>query len=100
MNSFYVAVIILLSINLSCSGSNKKQDPTSKKITDSINIKNENQPSIQKMKISIGSTIFIASLLDNPTTQAFKKLLPLTFDMSDLNDNEKYFYLSTTLPAK
>ena len=52
------------------------------------------------MKITLGSTIFIASLLDNPTTQAFKKLLPLTLDMSDLNDNEKYFYLSTTLPAK
>lgn len=43
---------------------------------------------------------FIAHLLDNPTTQAFKKLLPLTIDMSDLNDNEKYFYLLTNLPAK
>lgn len=52
------------------------------------------------MKITIGSTIFIANLLDNPTTQAFKKLLPLTLDMSDLNDNEKYFYLSTNLPTK
>lgn len=52
------------------------------------------------MKITIGTTTFIANLLDNPTTQAFKKLLPLTLDMSELNDNEKYFYLSTILPTK
>lgn len=100
MNSFYIAFIVFLSINISCSGHHKNQGLEPINIKESNSIKNNNLQSMQQMKITVGSTIFIANLLDNPTTQAFKKLLPLTLDMSDLNDNEKYFYLSTNLPTK
>lgn len=100
MNSFYFAIMVFLSINISCSGHHKNQDMEFININESNSIKNNNLQSMQQMKITIGSTIFIANLLDNPTTQAFKKLLPFTLDMSDLNDNEKYFYLTTNLPTK
>jgi hypothetical protein len=50
------------------------------------------------MNIHIGSKTFTATLYDNPTVTAFKAILPLTFEMSELNGNEKYFHLPTNLP--
>ncbi|WP_026705091.1 cyclophilin-like fold protein [Flavobacterium soli] len=55
--------------------------------------------STSKMKITIGSTVFTATLYDNVTANAFKTMLPLTITMSDLNANEKFFYFSSTLPT-
>jgi hypothetical protein len=52
-----------------------------------------------QMKIKIGSNTFIATLEDNATAAAFKALLPMTVNMSDLNGNEKYFRLSNNLPT-
>ena len=51
-----------------------------------------------KMKITVGSAVFTATLYDTPTATAFKSLLPLTIDMSELNGNEKYYYFSGNLP--
>ena len=42
---------------------------------------------------------FSATLYDNETAKAFKARLPLTLDMSELNGNEKYYYLSDSLPT-
>lgn len=55
-------------------------------------------PSEPKMRVIVGDKVFLATLADNATAQAFKELLPLTIDMTELNGNEKYNYLSTTLP--
>lgn len=55
-------------------------------------------PSEPKMRVIVGDKVFLATLADNATAQAFKELLPLTLDMTELNGNEKYNYLSTTLP--
>ena len=55
---------------------------------------------IKQMKIKIGSKTFIAVLEDNATTAAFKALLPLTVEMTELNGNEKYARLSKNLPTK
>jgi len=54
---------------------------------------------IVNMNITVGNTIFTATLEDNETTKAFVKQLPLTLDMSELNGNEKYNYLSSNLSA-
>lgn len=51
------------------------------------------------MNITVGSTTFTATLEDNDTAKAFVKQLPLTLDMSELNGNEKYDYLSSNLRA-
>jgi len=51
------------------------------------------------MNITIGDTTFTATLEDNDTTKAFIKQLPLTVDMSELNGNEKYNYLSSNSRA-
>ena len=49
--------------------------------------------------IKIGDKEFTATLLDNPTALAFKAMLPLTINMTELNGNEKYFRLSKNVPT-
>ena len=49
--------------------------------------------------ISVGENSFTATLYDNPAAKAFLEQLPLTLHMSELNGNEKYFYLEQTFPT-
>ena len=51
------------------------------------------------INIIIGSKTFTATLADSETGEAFAALLPLTVTMNELNGNEKYHYLSTSLPT-
>lgn len=43
---------------------------------------------------------FTATLLDSPTANAFKSMLPLTLDMADLHGNEKKYDLPNRVPTK
>lgn len=52
-----------------------------------------------KLKITIGSAVFTATLQDNATTTAFKKLLPMTISMTEHAGNEKYYSLPNSLPT-
>lgn len=58
-----------------------------------------NNPSTSKMKITIGTAVFTATLYDNPSANAFKAMFPLTINMTELNNNEKYFDLLNPLPT-
>jgi hypothetical protein len=58
-----------------------------------------NNPSTSKMKITVGNAVFTATLYDNPSANAFKALFPLSINMTELNDNEKYFDLPNPLPT-
>lgn len=53
----------------------------------------------KKNTIKVGNTEFNLSLESNDTAKAFKKMLPLTLKMSELNGNEKYYYLDERLPS-
>jgi hypothetical protein len=52
-----------------------------------------------KLKITIGTNTFAATLYNNATVNAFKTRLPMTIIMRELNGNEKYFDLPDNLPA-
>ena len=52
-----------------------------------------------QLKIEAGGQTFTATLLDNPTTRALLDRLPMTISMSELNENEKYYYLPESLPT-
>src|SRR4051794_4591657 len=54
----------------------------------------------QAIKITIGSKNFIAILDDNATAAAFRALMPMTVEMTELNGNEKYVRLPGNLPTK
>lgn len=63
------------------------------------NSNNTSNTDTTKMKITIGSAVFMATLNNNATVTAFKAMLPLTINMGELNGNEKFYYFSTTLPT-
>lgn len=53
------------------------------------------QPQIienMKLKITFGETELTATLYDNPTTQDFISMLPITTEVEDYASNEKIFY--------
>jgi hypothetical protein len=52
-----------------------------------------------KIKIKVNLQTFTATLLDNKSVKAFKEMLPLTMQMTELNGNEKYFDLPNSLPT-
>ena len=54
---------------------------------------------VNDMELTINGKSFKATLENNDTVTALKELLPITLDMSELNGNEKYYYLDTTLPS-
>ncbi len=51
------------------------------------------------INIIVGSKTFTATLADSETGEAFAALLPLTVTMNELNGNEKYHYLNSSLPT-
>ena len=52
-----------------------------------------------KLQVKVGQKTFTATLEDNPATAKFRQMLPLTFDMPDLNGNEKHVRLPERLPT-
>lgn len=57
----------------------------------------EKNMNLSGFNIHIGEDIFYAELYDTATAEEFAKLLPITIDMSELNGNEKYYYLDEAL---
>lgn len=50
------------------------------------------------LRIEINGTVFQLELEENPTAKELQKILPNTFSMEDLNQNEKFFDLPEHLP--
>ena len=50
------------------------------------------------VKITVNEKSFTAKMYDNEAATAFSEMLPLTINMSELNNNEKYYYLDEPLP--
>ena len=55
---------------------------------------------VRKMALGTGELNFTFDTEDNETVRALGGRFPLKLKMADLNGNEKYAYLSETLPAK
>ncbi len=64
-----------------------------------INESESNNMKINQINVTINNEKYIAVLENNATTQAFINKLPQSFNMSELNGNEKYIYLDYTLPT-
>ena len=60
----------------------------------------EEEADMLKIEIIAGNKTFSATLYDNEATKTLIDMLPLTLNMSELNGNEKYYYLDTSLPTK
>lgn len=51
------------------------------------------------IKLVIDDVEYSVELVDNPTSQEFVNLLPQEYDMTELNKNEKYVDLNTSLTS-
>ncbi len=61
---------------------------------------NNSKQETMKIKITVGDKSLTATMIDNVTTKAFMEMLPLTIEMTELHNNEKYANLSKRLPGK
>ncbi|MGL5273715.1 MAG: cyclophilin-like fold protein [Phocaeicola sp.] len=103
----YVLILLILTLLCSCntSGEELVQTPppieTPNDDNEGTTGEDEENPSVtsNKMEITIGEKQFTATLVESNTVTAFKKMLPLTLTMAELNSNEKYASLPSSLPT-
>ena len=89
------AIAVLFALTFCMASCSKDDETTSTQNNDNGNI----NTSTTKMKITIGTAVFTATLYDNPSANAFKASLPLSINMTELNGNEKYYDLPNPLPT-
>ena len=63
------------------------------------NVQEENDTFNATITINIDEVTMSVTLEDNTTSRALLEMLPLEISMKDLNSNEKYYYLSESLPT-
>ena len=70
--------------------------------SDKVKIDDEMEKSdmelVTNIKVSVDDNVYVATLENNETVQAFLEKLPQEFVMNELNGNEKYVYLDSSLP--
>lgn len=91
MKYSFLIILNFLSIFISSASSCNKEE-------DHKTIENNKPMTSGKIKITVNSQPFTATLLDNNSAKAFKEMLPVTIDMEELNGNEKYYDLPNSLP--
>ena len=86
-------ILVLLTVLLIFTGCTKEE-----KIVEEIeyNIPTE---AVEKMRINISGNEYIVNLIDSDTSRLLVSYLPQEFQMREKNRNEKYVYLSFTLPT-
>lgn len=92
MKYSFLIILNFVSIFICSSSSCNKDD-------DRKTIENSKPMTSGKIKITVNSQTFTATLLDNNSAKAFKEMLPVTIDMAELNRNEKYYDLPNNLPT-
>ena len=85
----FISCFICIQLFAACNKSSE--------VTSSLN--NDSITDSMKLKLTIGTYTFTATLYNKATVAAFKSRLPMTINMQELNGNEKYFDLPDNLPA-
>jgi hypothetical protein len=98
MKHSIISSIFILSVFIGCSACSKNDNAVPNN-TDTTSIPNNTDTTSNRLRITIGSNTFNATLLSNPTVTEFKRRLPMTVTMSELNGNEKLYNFSTSLPT-
>ena len=107
---YIIVIIVLISLiligyfalnNQEDQSNNLENNDTSNNIqnNEEESDHNMNKDEILKVNVIINGTNFTATLIDSKTTREFLKMLPLNISMSELNGNEKYYYLDNSLPS-
>lgn len=85
-----ILIILLLIICVGCTKVENQEIQKEETI---------NKEEVSSVKVIINEKEYILNLEDNETANKFLELLPSDFNMTELNGNEKYINLDTTLPT-
>lgn len=101
----FMAALVLICFATAC-GTMEQDTPDTSTSQDDVqtdttdeNASDSSESTDMALNIKVGDRVFSVTLYDNPSTQALIRLLPLTLDMSEMNGNEKYFFLQDDLPT-
>lgn len=101
---FYIFIVIILSsiaIFYILNKFDELENRTTNQNRQEENIEEDNGDidTMFKINIIINDKTYVATLENSETTKEFIKMLPLEINMSELNKNEKFYYLENTLPT-
>ena len=109
MISKIIMPLLISCIIVGCNTNKNTNEIKNDTIENSVAIKEQQETTISNeegrveminsVKVMIENKEYMLSLEDNETTKAFLELLPNEWEMNELNGNEKYVYLSDTLPT-
>lgn len=91
-NFVYILLILFVAVFLTACTNNQTANSNSAFASQNIEVQN--------MNIKINNKDYSIILENNETVKALTEKLPMTINMSELNGNEKYYYLSDSLPQK
>ena len=102
--SYFTITVICLSIAGCGSGGNiSKEDNSTGTVSENyaeVNSGTEAVTDTNMLMITVGEKKFEAILENNKTAKEFSSKLPVTFDMSELNGNEKYFNMDESIHSE
>ena len=93
-----ICLFIVVGCNQKNNETNTQDTPTSQQENNNYELNNSNEV-IKSVKAIINGKEYKIDLEDNETANSFVGLLPQELNMRELNGNEKYIYLDTTLPT-
>lgn len=96
---FLIIVLIFMVVGCNSKKSKNNNQSNSNNQQESKNSINNSNEEVKSVKAIINGKEYIIDLEDNETAIKFLSLLPQELNMSELNGNEKYIYLDTTLPT-
>ncbi len=89
-----ICIIGVLFHITGCFDNNYLQEDKNEKESES-----NNMDLITNIHVTINNKKYIATIENNETAQTFVNQLPQSFNMSELNGNEKYIYMDYSLPT-
>ena len=92
-----ICLFIVVGCNQNNNETNTQDTQTSQQENNNYELNNSNEV-IKSVKAIINGKEYKIDLEDNETANSFVGLLPQELNMRELNGNEKYIYLDTTLP--
>ena len=97
-----ILLITICSLLLITGCSNKSDDTNNNEANNSTNEVIETKESdvkVSNIKVIISDKTYTLKLENNKTVEEFINLLPKEFTMNELNGNEKYIYMDSSLPT-
>lgn len=98
-----LAMLMILSVVCSlggCMGGPSLSEKMTDTTTETVTQTEAEEEEMTTIHITIGERTFDAALYDNETAKSFVESLPMTVNMSELNGNEKYYYLPDSLSMR